>query len=295
MAGKSDPTDYDKPIHLVMMGRPYTGKTTLRNTILYGNSKGHPGPNAGTTEFDNSPDAVITINGVDYIVHDTPGIDVNSDTSLFKDEIDANLLNERCIVVLCIKWDDRLLDADRKVLKVVNSFSNDIWNKVIIALTRSDEKPDDIETDENEFNEKWHETIKEEIGKLGVSDDTLKQLNICNTSKIGKACFLKDWLEIFVMKLANTLSIKVSEYIVSSYEKCKPDGVVDVSYDNCIPGGVVGAFGGVGIQALLVKYGITSLIGIPAFGGCAVGGAVIGVIVVAAYIKFYQKKKEKEE
>ena len=284
MAERSAHSSCDKPVHLVMLGRPGAGKTALRNTILYGNSKGHPGPNPGTPEFDNSPDAVNTINGVQYIVRDTPGIDVSSDTSFIKDEIDTNLLNQRCIVVLCIKWSDRILDADRKVLELVNSFSNDIWNKVIIALTHSDLSPNGIEErNENEFNAEWHEAIKENIRQLDVSDDTLKQLNICNTSKLDKDCFFKDWLETLIMKLAEVLSVKVSEYIVSSFEKC-------------ISGGVVSAFGGISIGTLLVKCGITASLGdILGFVGYAAGGAVLGIIVVAAYIKFHQERKEKEK
>ena len=285
MAEGSVSRDCDKPVHLVMIGRPGAGKTSLRNTILYGKSEGHPGSNAGTVEFDNSPDAVIPINGVQYNVHDAPGIDVNHVPSFINDEIDANLLNQRCIFVLCIRFDDRILDADRKVLEVVNSFSNDIWTKVVIALTHSDVLPDGMEkrNEIDTFSAQWHENIKKYIRELGVSDDTLKQLKICNTSRTDKYCFFESWLETFIMKFADILPVQVSEDIVSSYEKY-------------IPGGVVGAFGGIAVGKLIVKLGITSSLGgIIGFVGYAVGGAVLGVIVVAAYIKLYQERKKKTE
>ena len=270
MAERSEPRG--NPVHLLLLGRPGAGKTTLRNTILYGCSVGHPGPNAGTIEFDNSPDAVNTINGVPYIVHDTPGLDFNSDASFIKNEFDGNLLNEHCIVVLCIKWNDRLLDADKKVFEIVDSFSNDIWNKVIIALTHSDVLPHNC-TEKNKIeklNAEWHEATKVNIRKFGVPDDTLEQLNICNTSIIGKNCFFQHWLRTFIMKLAGTLSVNVCRHIVSS---CivPSEFVSAVSAVSAVSGASIGAFGG-----------------ILTFIGCVLGGVVLGVIFVAAYIKLNQ-------
>ena len=280
MAERNDPRGYNNPVHLMMLGRPGAGKTTLINTILYGNSRGHPGPNAGTINFDNSPNAIVMINGVEYIVHDTPGIDVNADVpSFINDDIHENLLNKRCIVVLCIRWDDRILDADRQVLQVVNSISNDIWNKVIIALTHSDVLPDG--TNVGVFNTQWHEAIKENIRRLGVSDDTLMQLNICNTSMTNKTCCFSDWLTRFIIKFACILSVEVSNQIVSSYEKCVS------SYEKTIPA-LVGACSGIAIKAFFVNGALTSLTSIISFVGCTLGGIVVGIIVVAAYFKFYQ-------
>ena len=85
-------------------------------------------------------------------------------------------------MLFCFLLDSRIDGEHIKILEVVNSLSNEIWNKVIIALTRSDIlSPDWIglsdEKKNNEIilkNKEWNNELKKALSNFNVNDKLVK-------------------------------------------------------------------------------------------------------------------------
>ena len=196
--------DDGKPLHLLMIGPPGVGKSSLAGVLINGVSEGVDGPDAGTTENIKSTE-VKANNGSTYIVHDTRGLDGNEEqTQRTIDEMKNIIINKKCIIFVCVRWDARFTDC-MMTFQVTNQLSPDIWEKAVIVLTHSDCLSPDVRNLPNdqqdkrieELNECWKKNIKAELLHLGVNEDTLDKLKICNTSLTRKDpdLYLKSWLE----------------------------------------------------------------------------------------------------
>ena len=94
--------DDGKPLHLLMIGPPGVGKSSLAGVLINGVSEGVDGPDAGTTENIKSTE-VKANNGSTYIVHDTRGLDGNEEqTQRTIDEMKNIIINEKCIIFVCV-------------------------------------------------------------------------------------------------------------------------------------------------------------------------------------------------
>ena len=208
MEGVSD-SDCE-PLHILIIGQPGSGKSSLAGALIKGRSTGVPGPDPATTEYIESTN--VQLNESTYImVHDTGGLDLYSNNDSRINVMQTILLNQKSVVVVCVRWDSCFIDSNRKkIFKIVNSLSSDVWRHTVIALTHSDNIPSEIKSltpDRRndavaEINEKWNNQIKEELRGLGVSEDILGQLKICNTSHTEIASYPKQyWLPPLVEKI----------------------------------------------------------------------------------------------
>lgn len=192
------------PLHILIIGQPGSGKSSLAGALIKGKSTGVPGPDpAATTGYIESTN--VQLNESTYVmVHDTEGLDMYSDNDSRINLMQTILRNQKSIVVVCVRWDSCFIDFNRKkIFKIVNSLSSDVWRHTVIALTHSDNIPSEINSltpcrrndAVAEINEKWNNKIKEELRSLGVSEDILGELKICNTSHTEIVSYPKQyWL-----------------------------------------------------------------------------------------------------
>ena len=202
----------DKAIHLLMIGKPYVGKSTLVNALVRGKStEGNAGPK---TSKPLEPTTLV-VHGVVFKVYDTQGIQLTTNKDEIIKKMKTILSNKFCIVVVCFRWDSRFDDECMKILELINSLSNDIWNKVIIALTRSDVlSPDWIDFSDEKKNDKiilknkeWNNAIKKALSNFNVNDELVNEFKICNTSHTEipteNHLHLLNWRENLVQNLFN--------------------------------------------------------------------------------------------
>ena len=185
----------DKPMHLLMVGMPGSGKSSLANVFINGKSGDISGPETDTTEFIKTIE--VKANNISFIVHDTKGLDV------FDENIESNTEDmkkiaseENCVVVVCIPFDSHLV-SHKLALKATNRLSSEIWKKAIIALTNSDKIPKEEQVS---MNLKWRKAIEEELKHLNVNESIIQQLKICNTSHTTEA-YYENWFQQLLEKV----------------------------------------------------------------------------------------------
>ena len=292
----------DKAIHLLMIGKPYVGKSTLVNALVRGKStEGNAGPK---TSKPLEPTTLV-VHGVVFKVYDTQGIQLTTNKDEIIKKMKTILSNKFCIVVVCFRWDSRFDDECMKILELINSLSNDIWYKVIIALTRSDIlSPDCIGLSDKKKNDEivlknkeWNNTIKKALSNFNVNDKLVEEFKICNTSHTEipteHLLHLQNWRENLVHNIVNVYKkspgfrdvvkpIKKSKYtysignilytitpIVATAGVSSGGGIVL----GAITGGVAGAITGGVVGALL--------------------GAGVGIILTAAIFFYFKETQEK--
>ena len=182
-----------KKVSILMAGKGGSGKTSLANALLTNNSSGGGfGPEKGTATLANSQTRSYPNLNVEVTVTDAIGF-----ASLYvsDDEILAHV-HEQCdvdsltAVVVCLRWDDKFDEISRKILSLVGSLHENIWEKVTFALTHCDRLPPEFEEKTKAEKESylsttlqlWKGRLKFELCKLGVSEAIIEDLLVSPTS-----------------------------------------------------------------------------------------------------------------
>lgn len=292
----------DKAIHLLMIGKPYVGKSTLVNVLVHGKStEGNAGPKAAKP----LEPTTSVVHGLVYKVYDTQGIQLTTNKDETIKKMKMILSNKFCIVVVCFRWDSRFNDECMKILEVINSLSNDIWNKVIIALTHSDVlSPDWIGLSDEKINDEiilknkeWNNELKKALSNFNVNDELVNEFKICNTShtkiRTEHLPHLLNWYENLVHNVVNVFEdcpcfrdvvkpCKVEKKSEHTYS------IGDIVY-TIAPASHVSAGGGTVLGAITDRV-------VSTITGAGVGDllcAGLGIILTAA-IFFYFKKTDQE-
>lgn len=187
LASFKDNADIDGNLtpHLLFLGRGGSGKTALGNVLINGKSSGTPGPAIGTREYIECTEAMK--DGKRYVICDTRGI---GDSTTNEKEMVKDLQEfyaghqDKCMVIICIRMDDRITDSGiKQCFEVCHSLGEDVWNNVIVAVTHS-EIPLEMRKDDNglskteEVMRGWREGVQEMVRSLKVDID----IPVCFTS-----------------------------------------------------------------------------------------------------------------
>jgi predicted GTPase len=143
---------------------------------------------------------------VTYHIHDTRGIgDDKVDLNEMKDAVKQVYRNNDCLVIVCIKYDERLVDYNSKLpLEVCNELSDDVWSKAIIAITNSDKlspkvlslQPTDRNAKISKAKKEWEEQIHETLSKLKKGSlGEIQNVKICFTGYTGIFCQVEEHWE----------------------------------------------------------------------------------------------------
>ena len=119
-------------------------------------------------------------------------------------------------VIFCMRWDERLDEANKEVFRCLNKLDPNIWTKTVFSLTFCDHLPPGLKRKSN--NEKrgvvnqrwceWENAIKQELRSLGVSHNIIDRIRMAPTTHtdedIDEECFSNiiepPWLE-YVWKI----------------------------------------------------------------------------------------------
>ena len=186
-------------LHLLMIGKPEVGKSSLAGVFINGKS-GVSSPDSATTGLISTP---VEGNGIRFVVHDTEGIDASL-TEHMHDEMKRIASNPNCIVVVCIPFDGHAKNH-MSALQTVTNLSPDreyeVWGKTIIALTKTDNVSIDRQ---NELYSMWKDRIIQELRNLHVSEPRIANIKICNTSDTSQSrlpSYPKNWRDDLLKKI----------------------------------------------------------------------------------------------
>ena len=297
-----------KDIHLLMVGKTGTGKTSLANALLKNQSSGGLfGANVGTEELVTSLSS--TQDGITTHLYDIRGF---YDGNIRSEDIVA-AVQQKCsmkqlnAVIVCLRWDCRFDESDKKVFRLLNEMNPDIWKRTIVALTFCDHLAPEVSQCKSN-DEKcqitscawsvWENAIKEELTKLEVPSDVINNIKICPATHTGEQidpwCFSfilqDDWLQSFWCRFfenANnypeifSLAISLAT-VAATYQKVGVASGVVTAILGGVVGAVVGAGAGVASAGAIVKINavaaVSTVVSSIAIGG-PVGGAVVGTIL----------------
>ena len=296
---KKELPDGIKDVHLLMVGKTGTGKTSLANALLKNQSSGGLfGPDIGTKELVTSLSS--TQDGITTHLYDIRGL---YDGKIHSEDI-VTAVQKKCstkqlnAVIVCLRWDCRFGESDKKVFHLLNEMNPDIWKRTIVALTFCDHlAPEVLRCKSNDEKRQitsctwsqWVNAIKEELTKLKVPSDVIDNIKICPTThtdvQIDLGCFsfiLKDywlrylWCSFFenAKNYPETFSLAISLVTAAAtYQKALvEDGVV-----GAILGGLAGAAVGAGVGA---GVGVASSGAIIKFSGIVAVSTAVGSITI---------------
>ena len=174
-------------LHLLMIGKPEVGKSSLAGVFINGGSGNVFSPDSATTGIISTP---VEANGIPFVVHDTEGLDNSFDAETMRrimDDMGRIASNQKCIVVVCIPFDGHIanhISALKTVTNLSPDHGYDVWGKTIIALTKTDNVPI---AEHNQLYSRWKDRIIQELNSLHVSEFRIANLKICNTSHPSKS------------------------------------------------------------------------------------------------------------
>ena len=157
----------------------------MGNLLVHGKSIGDPGPIIGTTK--HLQHKKVVKGGTTYHIHDTRGI---GDSTTNEKELEKDLREfyaghrDKCMVILCIRMDDRITDNGiKQCFEVCHSLGEDVWNNVIVAITHSEiplemRNSDNISEELEKLKKKWRCKVqkKAEYFEIGT------KVSVCFTS-----------------------------------------------------------------------------------------------------------------
>ena len=178
----------EKEIRLLIVGKSGAGKTSLASSLLTNESTKASYP--GTEEFVHCKHGQIE--GTPVHLYDTRGIYdgiVSSEkiTKAIKQNCPVDQLNA---VIVCMRWDERLDEANKEVFRCLNKLNPDIWSNTVFALTFCDHLPPGLKRKSDAekrgvVNQKWNEwenAIKQELSSLGVSRNVIDSIRMAPTT-----------------------------------------------------------------------------------------------------------------
>ena len=199
--------------HLLFLGKGGSGKTALGNVLTTGRSRGTPGPVIGTSEYISSE--AVTHGNMSYIKHDTRGIgDSDADIEQVKRAIQYvyQKHKEECIVIICIRFNDRIRDTGNKqCFEVCQSLDTEVWSNTIIAITHS-EIPHECNNyrELEELKIMWRNEVKDTMSGLGVNTD---EVPICFTSHTEAERPIEDtWIKQLLKTIFDKASLSESHF-----------------------------------------------------------------------------------
>ena len=291
-------------LHVVVVGKTGTGKTSLAGALITGESgEGRAGPKPGSTKLVHCEKRILI--GIPVFIYDIRGLydgEVPGDDIM--DELEKQCpLNKIDVVIVCFRWDTRLDKSDQKVFRILHKRYTNVWKKTIFALTFCDRLPPEMKHPDNSEDVKqawieWKLTIQEELKKLCVPRDVVEKIQVSPTThtkeKIDAEAFSlispQNWLKHLWSNMIENgrnypeVCEHVLRFAIVAFSCKNPsafEAIQDCQIENvalALAVGVAGATGaGVGAGIAIAIAGLT-------VAGVTVG-ALVGGIVVAALTK----------
>ena len=175
-----------REVNVLATGNPATGKSALINGLI--GQEVAPERKSLDQETTEVVQYQVTIQGIQFNVWDSPGIEANAKNELQNMQKIAESVPKIDLLLYCIRMDDtRLRKQDILTINhFTHAFGEEVWNNAVFALTfanmvlpaRNQNDPSQKKRHFEERLQKWTKELHEALKNAGVSEMTVETIPV---------------------------------------------------------------------------------------------------------------------
>ena len=197
-----------KEVNILATGKLATGKSALVNGLI-----GQEVAPEGTSLDQQTTEVVqyqVTIQGIQFNIWDSPGIEANADDELQNMQKIAESVPKIDLLLYCIRMDDaRLRKQDILTINhFTHAFGEEVWNNAVFALTfansvlpaRNQNDPLHRKQHFEERLQKWTKELHEALKNAGVSEMIVETIPVAPAGYYSEPSLpdgRENWLSAF--------------------------------------------------------------------------------------------------